>query len=624
MRNKFFSLLLLAISVATLLLTSCSDVETDFEEDTSTISEIKLTLYGIKGEGTTEEAVKAVEEEINKITQDKYKTTLELHLLDEAEYEDTIEDAFVSVQEQTERTELAEKAATAAAKAARLAAKELPVEQQKEKKRAQREYEAWGEERGLSMEEISVTMSDDIELDIFLVDNRERYFDLIEREKLADISSYVTGTYGIITKYVSPLILSVAKSDGMYYGVPANKKLATGDNEGYYYAFKTELLEKYPIDIPTDSSMTLNSLDPWLEEIAAKENCTVFFAPPAVIQNFDFYDDDMESFPAYGTKNIDARATSSTELEYTFEMGSGQNAGVAFVHFKRMGKYRKAGYFAPEGSDPTTTDFAVGVFQGTLDDVKAQLGAQADEYSYYTYAAPKTTTEDAFGSTFVVSASCKYPSRAVEVISAFYTNEKIRNLITFGVEDVHYEVNLDGETVEKISNDYNIGFETYGNSLIGYVPEELGADYQKNAIERNRTVKASAFIGFNEEVEDGDIKAFEKINELAKRYIKGLMNGEADVDAVLEEATDKMGKYEDGYGLYPKENLEGEYTPVYNILLENLNGSFEYFSETRPGGSDKIDNNIITSEERRRREEEAALLNPVVEEVAVEEPTVEE
>ena len=623
MRNKFLSLLLLVIFAATLLFTSCTDVETEIEEDTANIPEIKLTLYGIKGEGTTEEAVKAVETEINKITKDKYKTTLELHMLDEAAYEDTIENAFVSVDEQTERTELAEKAAIAAAKAARLAAKQLPIEQQKEKKRAQREYEKWGEQKGVSMEEISVTMSDDIQLDIFLVDNRERYFDLIERERISDISSYLTGTSSIITKYVSPLILSVAKSDGMYYGVPANKKLATGENEGYYYAFKTELLEKYPIEIPTDSSMTLNSLDPWLEEIDAKENCTVFFAPPKVIQNFDFYDDDMESYPAYGTKNIDARATSSTELEYTFEMGSGQNAGVAFVHFKRMAKYRNAGYFAPEGANPATTDFAVGVFQGTLDEVKAQLGEQADKYSYYTYAAPKTNTEDAFGSTFVVSASCKYPSRAVELISAFYTNEKLRNLIAYGIEDVHYEVNLDGETIEKISNDYNMGFETYGNSFIGYVPEELGVDYQKNAIERNRTVKASAFIGFNETVEDGDIKAFEKINEIAKRYINGLMNGEVKVDDILEEATSKMGKYEDGYGLYPKENTEGTYTPVYNILLENLNGSFSYFAETRPGGTYKIDNNIITSEEKRRREEEAALLNPVVEEVVVEETVAE-
>ncbi len=607
MRNKIVLLLLLVLTLSMLVFTSCSDVETDYEEDTSSIPAITLHLYGLKEEGTTDEAVSLVESEINKITEDKYKTTVKLHMLLESEYEETIEDAFVSIAEQTERTELAERAATAAAKAARLAAKELPLEMQKEKKRAQREYEAWGEKRGLSLEEISVTMSDDIQLDIFLVDSRERLEELSDREHIADISSPLTSTYSIITKYVSPLILSVAKMNGMYYGIPANKMLGTGDNEGSYYAFRTDLLEKYPIEIPTDSSMTLNTLDPWLEEVDKNERCTVFFAPPTVIQNFDFYDDDMDSFPAYGTKNIDARSTNSVELEFTFDIGSGQNSGVAFTHFKRMAKYRNAGYFAPEGANPATTDFAVGVFKGNLDEVKAQLGDRADLYSYYTYSAPKVTTDDAFGSTFVVSSSCKYPSRAVQLISGFYTNEALRNLITFGVEDVHYEVNLDGETISKISNDYNVSFDTYGNTFIGYVPEELGADYQKKAIERNKNIKASAFIGYAEKVDDADSKAFDKINKIAKDYIYDLMKGDPNVDKTLEEAMTRMGKYEDKDALYPKENTGDEYTPLYNILLDSLNGSFSYFAETRPGGSEKVDNNIITSQEKRRREEEAKL-----------------
>lgn len=648
MKNKILTLLLVVLALATLVFTSCSDVETDFEMETSTIPAITLHLYGLKEDGTNDDAVKLVEEQINRITEDKYKTSVKLHLLLEEEYDKVIEDAFVSVEEQAERTALAERAATAAAKAARLAAQKLPLEMQKEKKRAQREYEDWGEKRGMSMEEISVTMSDDVQLDIFLVNNRERLEELADREKIADISSPLTGAHSIITKYVSPLILSVAKINGMYYGVPTNKMLGTGEYEGSFYAFRTDLLEKYPLEIPTESSMTLNSLDKWLDAVDKNENCAVFFAPPSVIQNFDYYNDDMDSFPAYGTKNMDARSTNSIELEFTFDIGSGQNSGVAFTHFKRMAKYRNAGYFAPEGSNPATTDFAVGVFKGNLDEVKAQLGDRADLYSYYTYSAPKTTTKDSFGSTFVVSASCKYVSRAVELISGFFTDEDLRNLITYGIEGMHYEVNLDGKTIKMIENPihqvleereneegemrkvlvdypvpYNMGFETYGNTFIGYIPEELGADYQKKAIERNKNIKASAFIGFAEKVEDVDQKAFDKINKIAGDYIYDLMNGAKNVDEVLEEAMTRMGKYEDKDKLYPKENTGDEYTPLYNILLESLNGSFSYFSETRPGGSEKVDNNIITSEEKRRREEEAAKLEAEKAEEVTEEVTEE-
>ncbi len=616
MRNRIISMLLVLVMCASVLLTSCSDVDTGYEEDTSTIPAITLTLYGIKGEGTTDEAVARVQQELNRITEDKYKTTVELHLLSADEYDEAIEDAFVSVQEQTERTELAEKAATAAAKAARLAAKALTIDQQKEKKRAQREYENWNEARGEALEEISVTMSDDVQLDLFMVYDHEYFVDLIEREQITDISSSLTGSYGIITKYVNPLTLSVTKYQGLYYGVPSNIKLGADKNEGYYYAFRTDLVEKYGLELKEGSTPVFNSLDNWFEQVKNGESCVPFLAPPAAIQGFDFYNNDMENYPAYGTKNLESNATTSTELEFTFDIGSGMNSGVAYLHFKKMSKYRNAGYFGPEGADPKTTDFAMGIFQGTLDEVKAIIGDKADEYSYYTYAYPKVTTKDAFKSVFVVSSSCKYPARAVQLISGFSTNEELRNLITFGVENVDYEVNLDGETITKLTNDYNIDFEMYGNSLIGYVPEELGASYQKDTIERNRNIKASAFIGYAEPIDDSDAKAFKEINRVAGEYIDALMKGEPNIDEMLETATTRMGKYEDRMNLYPNEK-DDEYVETYNLLLASLNSSFSNFAATRPGGKTEINRDVITKEEKERREEEAALLNPEVTEPEV-------
>ena len=86
MKNKIICGLLLATMLLTVLFTSCSDIDTGYEEETSTIPDITLTLYGIKGEGTTDEAIEAVQKEINRYTQDKYKTTVELHFFTEEEY----------------------------------------------------------------------------------------------------------------------------------------------------------------------------------------------------------------------------------------------------------------------------------------------------------------------------------------------------------------------------------------------------------------------------------------------------------------------------------------------------------------------------------------------------------
>ncbi len=621
MKNKIISLLLLAAMCMSVLLTSCSEIDTGYEEETSTIPDITLSIYGIKEDGTTDEAIDLVEAEINRYTQDKYKTTLELNFFSEEEYGQTVEDAFIKIDEQTERNELAEKAATAATKAAREAAKTLSIDEQKEKKRAQREYEKWAEAREAEGDvggEVDIEMSSDIQLDLFLVNDYEYYQDLIERERIADISSPLTGTHNLITKYVNPVILSVAKVNGSYYGVPANRLMGAG-KQGYYYAFRTDLAEKYGYEITAVPALNLNTIDLWLEQIAANEKgVSPFFLPPAVIQNFDFYMDSTE-YPAYGTKNLEANETTSNEIQFTLHAGvpGSMTHGTAYFHFRKMYRYRAAGYFAPEGSDPKTTDFALGVFHGTLDEVKAQLGDKADRYTYATYAYPRVVTQDLFGSTFVVSASCKYPDRAVQVIKGFCTDEKLRNLITYGIEDVHYEVNDDGETITKLTNDYNIGFETYGNSLIGYVPEELGATYQADAVVKNLNIKSSAFVGFTHKLEEVDVKAFEEINKIVAEYLPQLMNGYdvsntedvnndgvVNVDDVFEEINTRLGKYEDVLGLYPNANEDdGGYTEPYINLQISLDSSFAGFAGSRPGSTGEIDNSIITKEEAERREE---------------------
>lgn len=618
MKRKIVSLLLLVSMFMSAFLTSCSDVDTGYEEETSTIPEITLTIYGIKGEGTTDEAIDLVEAQVNRYTEDKYKTTIELHMFTEEEYDEVIEDAFVKTQEQIERNELAEKAATAAAKAAREAAKQLSLEEQKEKKRAQREYEKWAESQG-ETGEIDIEMSDDVQLDIFLVDDYQYYQDLVERELLADISSSVTGTYGLITKFVNPTILSVAKIQGSYYGVPANRLMGAGKT-GYYYAFRTDLVEKYGYEVTELPALNLAPIDAWLESIKANERGVVpFLAPPAVIQNFDFYMDNMEEYPAYGAKNVEGAATTSTNIQPILRGNNELNemdVPVAFFHFRKMFKYRQAGYFGPEGADPKTTNFAVGVFKGSLDEVKAQLGDKADQYTYATFAYPRVVTDDLFGSTMVVSSSCKYPARAVEVICGLCTDEKLRNLITFGVENVHYEVNNDGETITKLTNDYNMGFETYGNSLIGYVPEELGATYQADAIEKNKTIKSSAFTGYIHTLEDEDVAAFEEINKVVAEYIDGLMNGydvsntadengngTIDIDDVFEEILVKLGKNEDVLGVYPDSKDGEDYEEPYVRLQGGLDSGFSTFAASRPTTAVVIDNSIITKEEKKRREE---------------------
>lgn len=606
MSKKIIGLFLVLVALVTMTFTSCSSLDDDYEEETSEIKDITLTLYGVKGENTTDEAVEAVEAKINEYTVKNYKTTIDLNLFYQDEYEDAISDVYEKLEQQAERDEIAEKAASAAAKVAKQLEKQLSTDDQKEKKRAQRAYEKWASANAVENEE-GIEMKDDVVLDIFLIQGFDNYLTAVDEEKLADLSSYANGTYKMIYKYVNPIIIQSAKRTGMLYGVPTNKMLVADSQKPYYYAIRTDLLEKYGIEIAEGEIPDIDGkFKDFFAQVKENERCEVMLAPPAAIQNYDFYCDDMEQFPAYGAYNPEDQQNKSAAIDFTFEILKvaafpDDYAGKAMFYFNKVSGYRNSGYFAPVGSTVENTDFAMGVFYGTLDEVKAQLGDKADDYTYCLYRCARVTSDVVFENMLAVSEGCKYPDRAFQVITGLNTVPALRNLITFGIENVHYVVNEDGKTVSRLNNDWDIDFELYGNSLIGYVPEELGADYQKKAIEHNSLVKVSSFLGYSNGLEEpDDIEAFEKINEVAKRYIHEFMNGANDTNALLQEAREAMGGKENVLGLYLNAEEEDAYTPSYQKLFVSLHSDFSIFASNRPLDKQVPNNDFLSKAEKER------------------------
>ena len=64
-----------------------------------------LNIWGIKGEGTTDEAIAAVEEAMSEITQAQFNTAIKLELYTEAEYDKMLEKRMDEIQEQLDKEE---------------------------------------------------------------------------------------------------------------------------------------------------------------------------------------------------------------------------------------------------------------------------------------------------------------------------------------------------------------------------------------------------------------------------------------------------------------------------------------------------------------------------------------
>ena len=112
MNKKLISLFLAMIMVLGIF-TGCStgateeDVEATADTEESARISMTLSLWAPTEKGTTDEAIEAVEAAMNRLTQAKYDTAIELHLLPRDTYWETVSAKLEEIRVAIEEEELA-------------------------------------------------------------------------------------------------------------------------------------------------------------------------------------------------------------------------------------------------------------------------------------------------------------------------------------------------------------------------------------------------------------------------------------------------------------------------------------------------------------------------------------
>ena len=100
MKRRFLGLVLALSCLLMPILTACSD-GSDYVA-TSKVKPMTITLYGITGESTTEEAILAVQNELNQYTEGNLNTRVLLRLFTEDEYYEKLDEAIAKAQDYKE------------------------------------------------------------------------------------------------------------------------------------------------------------------------------------------------------------------------------------------------------------------------------------------------------------------------------------------------------------------------------------------------------------------------------------------------------------------------------------------------------------------------------------------
>ena len=424
MKRRFLGLVLALSCLLMPILTACSD-GSDYVA-TSKVKPMTITLYGITGESTTEEAILAVQNELNQYTEGNLNTRVLLRLFTEDEYYEKLDEAIAKAQDYKENGTTA------------------PTVTENESEDTDGKSDRF---------EVKFENEKGTQVDIFMVRGADQLHKYVESNIAASLK--IEEKSSIIGKYISARYLALA-SDGKptsggnvntkatLYGIPCN--YVVGDYT--YLLINKEIANRY--GYAAQDVDTLDELAFFLNDAATdyRDYITLYNTPELNIETI-------------GNTLIGTTIANDTHAFSYLQPGS-LLSDTNFVNYKKNIKLYELNGYVTDGdyySLPEGKKVAAAFLKGN-----AALPAEyEDDYIVVPYSNP--CVED-LGTVFCVSTLTTSTARCLEVISAIMTNTEYRNTLQYGVENKHYKVNDYTHELEIISDEYSMNYEDTGNMFI--------------------------------------------------------------------------------------------------------------------------------------------------------------
>ena len=504
--------IVLATVLALGMLSACGQTneEVDVEAaDTEATSRVAMTLtLWLPTENCTAEAAEAVSAALNRLTQAKYDTALDIKFIPRNEYADAINgrlDEIRSIEEAEEEAAEAYRKWVKEQKAMGITVEETEEETE----------ETLPLEDETIVNELGITITKYPEVgqkqfDIFLVTSYDQYMDYIDNEYIQQLDGELSGSSKLLKTYIYPTYLALANVSGTY-GIPNNHPVG----EYQYLLVNKELVDKYDYDPDSLSSVLkcgefikdignqvkkgdLQDVVPLLGEVEA-----------ANMHYFGINEDKQE------WSMIANQITNSMSYQSPCIPKSIFSTNVYINTVGLMKELKELGYVG-DGTVKDGQKFAVGVVSGDPN-VAAQY---EDEYYVKTYAKPMMVEEDVFGAMFAVSTWSKSLARSMEIITYLNTSSDIRTILQYGVQGVHwdYEREDSKDTIKVISNDYKMRITDTGNVYMTYPgPGRPMSDWDAGK-QMNLDMISSPFIKFPGVVTEENKQYLEELAELSKDF----------------------------------------------------------------------------------------------------------
>lgn len=315
--------------------------------------------------------------------------------------------------------------------------------------------------------------------------------------------------------------------DGINYAVPTHKE--TVHNWGY--VLQKTLVDKYGIDVSTIK--TMEDLEPWLEKVKADATPLLIVGGDSPFQFLDWDRISDDNVP--GALYSDNR--NNTIINQFL-------APESIAMYKKLRDYYQKGYIAKDAAtmENTSEQMKTGKYFAVEQSLKpgkdAELkGSTGIEWVQIDMTKPVMSNRETAGALLAIPAASKNPERAFQFIEMLYTDATLRNMVNFGIEGTHYNVNADGRITQtqEGKDRYNLGSGwRYGDQFKDLLLDNEDPQKWQKFEEYNKAGLALTSLGFvfNSAPVDTEVSACKTVTGT---YNRQLQCGAVDVDPILKK-----------------------------------------------------------------------------------------
>ena len=529
MSKKLICLFLGIVMCLGVVLTACGEKDDDAAKDaiseSASQSAITLVLYLMSEKPVDAETEKLLEDAVNKITKNKFKTKLDLRIYPEEEYYQKLDAAFAERDERKANGTL------------------ISSKQEAESAADETETNTHG------LIEIKYPTVTGYQVDMFYLGGKANYDKYSADKRFArlddeinsaskDLTSYIPSQYLSSIKSLNgkaTYVIPTAKVIGEYTYLLLNKEALKMAQRGEFVVDpETGKLGESLTDYSAYTSLTCDDVKDFLDYVSVSNDYTPLYtnmdSKDLIISNLKYWgvDENGELSDAFsvlggyfGKNDEYLDANKYAEIENLF-------ANTQFVgDIKTLKEYELRGYYTEK--ETANDKFAVGYVRGGRELVETY----GDDYVMLPIELPRLSEDELYSDMFAVCSYTASTSRSMKILTFLNTDESIRNLLLYGIEDLHYRLedtrktNSHGENIiaaerlEKGELNYLLDVNKTGNTLIAYPESGSLVTFHDHAVVQNQDAKVRLDLGFTLDYKGYkvDSKSLDEVRKLSAKIL---------------------------------------------------------------------------------------------------------